>query len=107
MTDVAEHFLAESRAFLSDYVSKIERCLEALTDEDVWWRANEGSNSIGNLLLHLEGSTRWWILNVTGGTRTPARPAAGICRAATNPAGGIDDPAQADDHGSRRSVGPL
>jgi len=32
----------------------------------VWWRANEGSNSIGNLLLHLEGSTRTWIIGVAG-----------------------------------------
>ena len=68
MTDVAEHFIAQSRSFLSsDYLPKIERCLEVLSDEDVWWRANEGSNSIGNLLLHLEGSTRAWIAGVAGG----------------------------------------
>ena len=72
MTDIAERFIAESRSFLgSDYLPKIERCLEALTDEDVWWRADEGSNSIGNLLLHLEGSTRGWILNVAGGSDSP------------------------------------
>jgi uncharacterized damage-inducible protein DinB len=72
MTEVAVHFLSESRAFLSsNYLPKIERCLEALTDDDVWWRANEGSNSIGNLLLHLEGSTRAWILNVAGGSNSP------------------------------------
>ena len=72
MTDVAKLFLAQSRSFLSsDYLPKIERCLEILTDEDVWWRANEGSNSIGNLLLHLEGSTRGWIVNVAGGSRSP------------------------------------
>jgi uncharacterized damage-inducible protein DinB len=69
MTDVAKHFIAQSRGFLSaDYFPKIERCLEVLTDEDVWWRANEGSNSIGNLLLHLEGSTRAWIIGVAGGS---------------------------------------
>jgi uncharacterized damage-inducible protein DinB len=68
MTDVAELFIAQSRSFLSsDYLPKIERCLEVLSDEDVWWRANEGSNSIGNLLLHLEGSTRAWIAGVAGG----------------------------------------
>src|SRR5256714_3723193 len=72
MTDIAERFIAESRSFLgSDYLPKIERCLEALTDEDVWWRADGGSNSIGNLLLHLEGSTRGWILNVAGGSDSP------------------------------------
>ena len=72
MTDTAHHFIAQSRGFLSaDYLPKIERCLEALSDEDVWWRANEGSNSIGNLLLHLEGSTRAWIIGVAGGSRSP------------------------------------
>jgi uncharacterized damage-inducible protein DinB len=69
MTDIAKLFIAESRSyFSSDYLPKIERCLQALTDEDVWWRAGEGSNSIGNLLLHLEGSTRMWIISVVGGS---------------------------------------
>jgi uncharacterized damage-inducible protein DinB len=72
MTDIAKHFIAQSRGFLSaDYLPKIERCLEVLSDEDVWWRANEGSNSIGNLLLHLEGSTRAWIIGVAGGSHSP------------------------------------
>ena len=67
-TEVAKEFIAQSRAFLSeDYLPKIERCLEGLSDEDVWWRSDEGSNSIGNLLLHLEGSTRMWISDVAGG----------------------------------------
>ena len=71
-SDVAKHFIAQSRSFLSaDYLPKIERCLEVLRDEDVWWRANEASNSIGNLLLHLEGSTRAWIVGVVGGSQTP------------------------------------
>ena len=41
---------------------KIERCLERLTDEQIWWRANEESNSIGNLVLHLCGNARQWIV---------------------------------------------
>jgi uncharacterized damage-inducible protein DinB len=69
MADMAKLFIAESRKFLnSDYLPKIERCLEALSDEDVWWRPGEGSNSVGNLLLHLEGSTRTWIMSVAGGS---------------------------------------
>jgi uncharacterized damage-inducible protein DinB len=72
MADVGSQFIAQSRGFLSsDYLPKIERCLEALSDEDVWWRANEGSNSIGNLLLHLDGSTRAWIIGVVGGSHSP------------------------------------
>jgi len=71
MADIAKQFIAQSRGFLtSDYLPKIERCLDALSDEDVWWRANEGSNSIGNLLLHLDGSTRAWIIGVAGGSHS-------------------------------------
>jgi uncharacterized damage-inducible protein DinB len=37
-------------------------CVESLTDEQVWWRPNEASNSIGNLLLHLNGNVRQWLV---------------------------------------------
>jgi len=68
MTDIAQHFINEARAYLSaKYLPKIESCLESLTDEDVWQRANSESNSIGNLLLHLNGSTRMWIISGVGG----------------------------------------
>ena len=71
MADIGKLFIAESRKFLSsDYLPKIERCLEVLSNEDVWWRARDGSNSIGNLLLHLEGSMRTWIMSVAGGSHT-------------------------------------
>lgn len=46
---------------------KIERCLERLTDEQIWWRPNEESNSIGNLVLHLCGNARQWIVCGVGG----------------------------------------
>ena len=61
-------FLAEARRHLrEDYLPKIERCLERLTDEQVWWRASEHSNSVGNLLLHLEGNLRQWVVCGVGG----------------------------------------
>lgn len=52
---------------LEDYRPKIERCLEQLTDEQIWWRPNEESNSIGNLILHLCGNARQWIVAGVGG----------------------------------------
>ena len=52
---------------LGHYQPKIERCLEKLTDEQIWWRANEESNSIGNLILHLCGNARQWIISGVGG----------------------------------------
>ena len=48
---------------------RICACLESLTDEQVWWRPNESSNSVGNLLLHLNGNLRQWILSGLGGEK--------------------------------------
>ena len=60
---VARAFIDRAADFLqADYLPKIERCLEAVTDEQIWWRANEESNSIGNLILHLCGNARQWII---------------------------------------------
>jgi len=68
MTSVPQAFLQESsRLLVSDYLPKIERCLEGLSDGDVWWRANEASNSIGNLVLHLCGNVTQWIIGGVGG----------------------------------------
>ena len=68
MSTIATAFLKESRTLLvGDYLPKIERCVTLLTDEQVWWRANSASNSIGNLLLHLSGNVRQWIVVGLGG----------------------------------------
>src|SRR5207249_1681799 len=45
-----------------DFLPKIERCVGLLNGEQIWSRANEQSNSIGNLLLHLSGNVRQWIV---------------------------------------------
>jgi uncharacterized damage-inducible protein DinB len=68
MNTIANAFLKESRALLvGDYLPKIERCISFLTNEQIWWRANSASNSIGNLLLHLSGNVRQWIVVGLGG----------------------------------------
>jgi uncharacterized damage-inducible protein DinB len=70
MDEVGQSFIACARAsFAEDYLPKIERCLELLRDEQIWWRANPQSNSIGNLLLHLSGNVRQWIVCGVGGAR--------------------------------------
>jgi len=65
--DVARAFIDRASAFLStEYLPKIERCLEQLTDAQIWFRPNEASNSIGNLVLHLCGNARQWIVSGVG-----------------------------------------
>ncbi len=43
-------------------IPRIKKCLEQLDAEQIWWRPNDHSNSIGNLVLHLCGNVRQWIL---------------------------------------------
>lgn len=67
MTDIAPAFIAESRRLLTaDYLPKIERSIADLGDEDIWWRPNDASNSIGNLVLHLCGNVHQWIVGGVG-----------------------------------------
>lgn len=64
----ARAFLVYARFLLAqDYLPRIEHCLESLTEADVWWRGNSASNSVGNLLLHLAGNARQWIICGVGG----------------------------------------
>ena len=66
--NVSQSFIQEARRLLSEeYLPKIERCVERLTDEQLWWRPNPQSNSIGNLFLHLSGNARQWIVCGLGG----------------------------------------
>jgi uncharacterized damage-inducible protein DinB len=68
MTTTGSALLKESRSLLvGDYLPKIERSVTLLTDEQIWWRPNPASNSIGNLLLHLSGNVRQWIVVGLGG----------------------------------------
>jgi uncharacterized damage-inducible protein DinB len=67
-TNAGHAFIQNARELLKrEYLPKIERCVEKLTDEQVWWRPNPESNSIGNLLLHLSGNARQWIVCGLGG----------------------------------------
>ncbi len=46
---------------------RILKCLDQLDEFQIWWRPNESSNSIGNLVLHLCGNVRQWIYTGLGG----------------------------------------
>ncbi len=56
-------FLGYSRAKLVDeYWPRLRTCVESLSEDQVWWRPNEASNSVGNLVLHLNGNVRQWLV---------------------------------------------
>jgi uncharacterized damage-inducible protein DinB len=63
-----QSFIERSRYYLAfEYPAKIKLAVLPLSDEIIWQRPNEQSNSIGNLLLHLSGNIRQWIVSGIGG----------------------------------------
>ncbi len=61
MIDQAEHVLKQV------YLPRIITCIERLSPGQIWWRPNEASNSVGNLVLHLTGNVRQWTISGLGG----------------------------------------
>ena len=62
-TDTATLFLEHSRKKLfAEWWPRLRTAVESLSEEQLWWRPNEASNSIGNLLLHLNGNVRQWMV---------------------------------------------
>ncbi len=60
---LAALFLEFSRQkLLEQFWPRMKECVTPLTTEQVWWRPNDASNSFGNLLLHLEGNVRQWLV---------------------------------------------
>jgi DinB superfamily len=62
-SELAALFLEFSRQkLLGQYWPRLREAVGALTDEQVWWRPNDSSNSIGNLILHLNGNVGQWLV---------------------------------------------
>lgn len=67
--EVAALFLKFSREkLIGQYWVRLQAAVGPLTEEQAWWRANEASNSIGNLVLHLNGNVRQWLVDSFNGT---------------------------------------
>ncbi|HEX5411784.1 MAG TPA: DUF1572 family protein [Terriglobia bacterium] len=66
--DLTNALLEEARRVLVEiYPPRIARCLALLSEEEIWWRPNPASNSVGNMVLHLQGNVRQWIIAGLGG----------------------------------------
>jgi uncharacterized damage-inducible protein DinB len=62
-TDLVTLFLEQSHKSLFDECwPRMRKTVEGLSEEQLWWRPNEACNSIGNLVLHLNGNVRQWIV---------------------------------------------
>lgn len=65
---ITEEFKKEFvRRVRDESLVRIHRCLDQLSEEQIWYRPNENSNSVGNLVLHLCGNITQYILTGIGG----------------------------------------
>lgn len=66
--DISAVALDALRARLTKVMpAQIRTCLEQLDDEQIWWRPNGQSNSIGNLVLHVRGAVLHFLCRGVGG----------------------------------------
>ena len=65
--DLSKAFCGEACTELQQAAATIEHCLGQLNDAQIWWRPSESMNSIANLMLHLCGNLRQWIISGIGG----------------------------------------
>src|SRR5215469_4165489 len=60
-------FLDYSGRKLRQFSDRIQDCLSRLSDEQIWMRGSDNENAAGNLVLHLCGNVRQWIISAIGG----------------------------------------
>lgn len=67
--DVAEALLREAKHhLLEESLPRLRKAVSLLSEDQLWHRVNTQTNSVGNLLLHLNGNVRQWIVSGLGGT---------------------------------------
>lgn len=72
---IEEDFLRTAAGKLVENLERIETCVAKLPADSLWARSSENENAVGNLLLHLDGNVRQWILSgIAGAPDTRDRP---------------------------------
>jgi uncharacterized damage-inducible protein DinB len=66
MNPISKEFISQSIYRIQENLPRIEKCLNELSDEELWQRPNSSSNSIGNLVLHLCGNITQYIISGLG-----------------------------------------
>jgi hypothetical protein len=67
-TDISAAALESMRKRITQFLpGQIRQAVQPLTDDELWWRPNAESNSVGNLILHLSGSIRNYLCRSIGG----------------------------------------
>jgi uncharacterized damage-inducible protein DinB len=59
-------FLTQHILQMQENLERIKKCLSLLDEEQVWYRPNGVSNTVGNLILHLNGNITQYIISCLG-----------------------------------------
>lgn len=51
---------------LEENVPRIKKCLELISEEELWKKPNSNLNSIGNLIIHLRGNITQYVMSSLG-----------------------------------------
>lgn len=57
------------RRVFDESFPRIKKCLDELSETEIWKRPNENTASVGNLVLHLCGNARQWIISGLSGEK--------------------------------------
>jgi len=69
VNDISGLLISETRfRLLEESIPRLHKCLDRLSEEEIWYRPNENTISIGNLVLHLCGNVKQWLISGIGGT---------------------------------------
>ncbi|WP_299534194.1 DUF1572 family protein [Ulvibacterium sp.] len=66
VSQLAEEFIAQSIYRMDESTRMVHICMEQLSEEEIWRRHNESSNSIGNQILHLCGNITQYAIAALG-----------------------------------------
>jgi putative RNA 2'-phosphotransferase len=73
---LGRELIAESkRRLLDQSLPRLKKCLELLSEEEIWFRPNTKALSVGNLVLHLCGNVTQHIVSGLGGAPDTRRRA--------------------------------
>jgi uncharacterized damage-inducible protein DinB len=69
MPESVDAFLLQhlTTRLVAEFPVQVEKCLDVLGEDDLWWRPHDQSNAVGNLVLHVAGSNRHFLEHVIGG----------------------------------------
>ena len=67
MEKIKKEFIKDCIRHLNEYTKRVKTCLDLISEEQVWQKPNEASNSIANLILHLCGNMTQYVLSSLGG----------------------------------------